>query len=832
MASSNNAKENLKIVKKTLMSPANFKKSFSESKACFSYDYKQYGSFENWAVAWSYLGDLPKNENIFHELIRGTDLVRPYLDIEWYSSKLPGVLPETVQLELKKGLIHVFENEWGFNLKDEFIFIASCHRDTQTEKKYSFRVVVSTKPVLLVFKGTNAASFLAKKMKSYLEEQGISGVVDTGVYKKSQNMRFVGHSKNGEFVPMQKINSGDNDLDFIITNVSTEHNIIEVPEQQDYLYRGIKKSDIDFSSGDVLGKVLEKVKAIHPSAIIERLDAQGFIQMNYIDRTEKCFCNDRLHDKIGFFSFIKDNLIYVGCHSGSCVDENNKKIIQVLGSLKENVLQNILPVTETEEFDVDHLFIKQCVYNDNLGMSDLFNRLFLEPKRIIWINDKTSGSIYFWSGKLWQEDEASFLYRLVATSLSKVLHTFTSFYGNQEDTEAVLSMDENTLKIANKLENKIKEGSNISKIIKFSMHKMNDQFFMRDKDRHPNLLSVKGAVVDLKTGIPRSCEPADLITKCLDISYDINANSDDWDSFVRQITSSEEGPDEELYNFMRWSIGYAAQGNPIKKIFYVFYGEMGYNGKSLFLNTIKNVLQFYAVAMDKSVVVSGHGKTAGSHSTELVQLENSRLGILSETSEDAVINDSQIKALTGITDKLSVREIYGKQREMTPTFVPFISTNHKLKINLRDQAMFERLLLIPFRLSFVDVPVESHERQNDPHLAEKFNNNKEGILKWIIDCSVFYHQNLNLTPPNIVMKAKIEYRKEMDNYAKFIEETFDFTGNKKDTLTMKEIIPFFKNYAIENGVQYDKKKSEKLIHDSLKQYYNEPKYAGIKFKET
>lgn len=82
------------------------------------------------------------------------------------------------------------------------------------------------------------------------------------------------------------------------------------------------------------------------------------------------------------------------------------------------------------------------------------------------------------------------------------------------------------------------------------------------------------------------------------------------------------------------------------------------------------------------------------------------------------------------------------------------------------------------------------------------------------------------------MKAKIEYRKEMDNYARFIEETFEITANKKDTLMMKDIIPYFKIYATENNIQYDKKKSEKLIHDSLKQYYTEPKYFGISFKEA
>jgi putative DNA primase/helicase len=251
----------------------------------------------------------------------------------------------------------------------------------------------------------------------------------------------------------------------------------------------------------------------------------------------------------------------------------------------------------------------------------------------------------------------------------------------------------------------------------------------------------------------------------------------------------------------------------------------------MLLNIIKEVLGFYAVTMDKSVIINTPSKSGGSHSTEIIQLENSRFGMLTETSEDAVINDSQVKILTGITDKLSAREIYGKQREFSPTFVPIISSNHKMKINLKDKAMYERCILIPFRLSFMEIPdpEKPWEKMGDPFLAEKFKNNKEGILKWLVECSLFYHSNVNLRVPDTIMKAKMEYRKEMDDYADFIDRYVVHTGNSREFVLVQDLLVRYKEFARESNISYDRRKSEKMLLDSLGS--QGPKVVGYKFIE-
>lgn len=254
------------------------------------------------------------------------------------------------------------------------------------------------------------------------------------------------------------------------------------------------------------------------------------------------------------------------------------------------------------------------------------------------------------------------------------------------------------------------------------------------------------------------------------------------------------------------------------------------------MNTIKEVLENYAVAMDSSVVLdNGTKKTGGSHSTELMQLENGRLGLLSDTKEDANIDDGKVKQLTGITDKISAREIFGKQKEFTPTFVPFISTNHPIQVNLSDKAMYERLILFPFVLSFVDHPKEKYERPNNPSLAEIFKTEKEGILKWIIDCGVFYNKNQNMDQPKDILEAKDKYNKQVNIYVDFIDTTFTITDNETDLVSRRDLLDAYKVYMQQNGMlsKCKPKAAEREFNKTLqtKQYKGSTFYFGIKFKE-
>lgn len=806
------ATNNLRVAKKQLKETKKFiKLDEYVGKANFSRAYKMYGSFETWDIALNTLNNLPSNENVFNELILSHNKVKPYLDVEWYKNNFPEYDPDAVKLYIKTSIVKLFDTDYNIKLNTNDILFAKCHREKNDGYKYSFHIVISTHPSL-VFINNNQASSLAKNLRKLFESESIydKSVIDLAVYNKTQNFRLLGHCKLGENKPLttDPIDLDINPLEYLVSNVDNNSILIKSNEQDDTLYKTIKNiNTVDSITDEQTECVIKKVQLVHPTAALISIDERGFMQFNYKDRKEQCFSNDKVnvfHDQIGFFAYIYNNLICLGCHSGNCVDSENKKIIKILGSLEVTREQQFEKVDLSNEFSICHAFTRNCIFDGAVGISNLFKEMYLSPKRIKWINNTKTGTTYYWNGKIWEEDDFAFIDKLLAVTVVKVLRAFHNDY--VENKEIINEESDTLIAKTQMLIMKINDGVAINNILRFIKSDIRDIHFTKEKDIHPYWLSCNNGMVDLITGNLRLAVPEDNITKALKTDYNPEADSEDFDKFIREITSDLKGPNEDLYNFLRWLIGYSIQGSPRRKLFIILYGPWGFNGKSLCVNTIKNVLEYNAVAMDSSVVLdNGTKKTGGSHSTEIMQLEYARLGILSDTKEDSVINDGMIKMLTGITDTLSGREIFGKQKEITPKFVPWISTNNPVQLNLSDKSMYDRLVLFPFDLSFVShIPTKPYERPGDSSLDDKFKLNKEGTLKWIVDCSIYYNQNKDMQIPEVINEAKRRYNKQVNTYVDFADNTVTITKSASDRIKKIDIINMYKTYLQENSI---KKKS-------------------------
>lgn len=867
-------KENFTILKKTLLTPAKFNSTNYTDKACYSYGLKEYGSLDTWSIFLLIANNLPKINREFYELITENKLVKPYLDIEWLRSEFPDLDPEDVKYNVKKLIIKIFETEFDYSLKNIDILFASCHRPKNDDFKYSYHVVISTTPPIC-FTNTKSAIFLANELRKIVKKQNESynsqnkqihetetnvlnvkqietnfpeKIIDNGVYGITQRMRMVGQCKNGEFdFPFIPENPGIDIINYIITYIkdssidSEKPIILNVPEQKDNSFSNLKNfKNINWADNiDLLDEITEKVKIYHPSVILKTIDCRGFIQFNYTDRSEPCFTDKnrlRTHDKIGFFAHIKDNQIWVGCHSANCVvacdtgvKGNDKKIIECVGTVGIKKKLTFEKVDYSNTFEISHDNIKRYINDSSIGISNLFQEMYLEPKRIKWIDDVKNGISFFWNGKLWEQDNYLYLDRLLVITVVQVLRNFQNEYKQNEDAQSEQSEEMCTL--ASSIIKKLNDGNMVNNVLKFVKPLIRDTDFSKIKDIHPHFLSCKNGMVNLYTGELRQAIPDDNITKCIDIVYDEAADYTDFDLFVRQITSDQNGKNDDIYDYLKWFIGYALQGNPNRKMFIILYGEYGFNGKSMLLNTISDVLEYYAVTMDKSVVLEGQKKNAGSHSTELCHLEFSRLGILGDTKEESVIDDGQMKQLTGITDKLSVREIFGKQKELTPTFVPFLNSNHLIKMNLSDKAMYERLIIIPFKLSFVDEPKLPYERKNDNSLADKFKRNKEGTLKWLIDASIYYNENPDKFMPSCLKDAKEIYNKQVNNYLDFLDKYFIINEQTENSsISRTDFLRLFKTYMMDNNIKLTAKTNEKEFDKllNIKTVKGKKFYVGLR----
>jgi P4 family phage/plasmid primase-like protien len=570
-------------------------------------------------------------------------------------------------------------------------------------------------------------------------------------------------------------------------------------------------------------------------------DNNGFMQWNYNDKTEPCFVSGEIHDQIGFFVFkqLRDNSLVAGCHSAKCTDENGKKIIIHIGDVPETELDpnDIEKISLNERnFVIPFHILDQAVLEDNVGICTLFREMYCLPQRIKGVQGDAT---YLWNGEYWEQDECNTMFLLISKTIPNVLTAFLNRLRQKDDHESVITLqsDNNELKIAKTmyLIDKLQKLSDNSKILKSIRNFIYDKRFLNEIDQLKNHLSLKNGILNLKTGIIRPALPKDLITKRLQIEYNPEADSSEFDVFIKDILSDKNGHRQELYEYFRWLVGYMIQGDPKHKLFIILYGPHGNNGKSIFCDILNVILEFYATPMDYSIIFQTPLKTAGSASPEVMQMKYAHIGITTDTPKLAILNDVQVKQFTG-GDRITGRELYKNQCSFTPHFVPIVASNHRFRIN-PEPALKRRTIVIPFELSFVQTPQKDYEKQGDENMKEKLLENKSGILQWFVECSVeYYHNKITPIKPACVEKEIENYFVEMDDVQKFINENIvkqdDSTKQVSLEMLFSKYSQFFSDSGIGNTVKQKAKDEFKKEFSSHFNYIKKTqKFSGLIIKE-
>jgi len=104
-----------------------------------------------------------------------------------------------------------------------------------------------------------------------------------------------------------------------------------------------------------------------------------------------------------------------------------------------------------------------------------------------------------------------------------------------------------------------------------------------------------------------------------------------------------------------------------------------------------------------------------------------------------------------------------------PTHTLFLLTNNRPNTPSDDYALWKRLILVPFQISFVDDPRDEDERPIDKFLGEKLKAEAPGILAWLVRGCLEW-QLTGLDYPTLVSDATGEYRRNEDMLADFIDE--------------------------------------------------------------
>jgi putative DNA primase/helicase len=271
-----------------------------------------------------------------------------------------------------------------------------------------------------------------------------------------------------------------------------------------------------------------------------------------------------------------------------------------------------------------------------------------------------------------------------------------------------------------------------------------DQF-----DTDPLVLNVANGTLDLRTRELRPHNPADLITKLAPVNYNPDAHGTVFEKFLNDVF---EG-DQDMIAFVQRAIGYSLTGETNEPAFFIPWGA-GRNGKSTLLRAVTHVLgEDYTASTDKRVFLRG----GDAHT--LARLYGVRMVLTSETEQGEPLNISLIKQLTG-GDRVSARHLYQEEFDFQPAMKVWMATNNKPEIPENSNAIWARVYLIPFDVSFLG--------REDKNMGEKLQAEAEAILIWMVNgCIAWQGQGLN--PPEKVRAATQAYRNEQDTLADFFD---------------------------------------------------------------
>ena len=372
--------------------------------------------------------------------------------------------------------------------------------------------------------------------------------------------------------------------------------------------------------------------------------------------------------------------------------------------------------------------------------------------------DHAEGGWHVWAGHSWQRDERKAVDALPGTKLAALYLA----------AAADLVKDADSRKQADALGERARllwRRNRIANVLHLAARQDALSLSGREWDAQPWLLAVQNGVVDLQTGDLRPGQPGDYLRTQAPTGWEgLDAPAPRWERFLSEVFDG----DSQLIAFVQRLLGYAITGASTEHVLPILWGK-GRNGKDTLLKALAYTLGAgFADSVPEEVFIDA-GRTNGGNATPHVyKLRGLRLAWASETEEGARLTAGQVKLISG-GGILTARPLYGAPVSWEATHTVLLITNHRPHVSADDYAMWKRIVLIPFALSFVDGPTEPNERQRDPNLDAKLKAEAPGILAWLVRGCLAWQRD-GLRPPECVKAATDAYRSDEDTLGQWLAE--------------------------------------------------------------
>jgi len=358
--------------------------------------------------------------------------------------------------------------------------------------------------------------------------------------------------------------------------------------------------------------------------------------------------------------------------------------------------------------------------------------------RVRWVPARKSWLVY--DGKCWRLDECGEVLKL-AQETARSIHKDAAAEPDQKKQAEIARFA-----ISSQNENRING--------MLSMAKPHVAVRMEELDSDRWAINCQNGTLDLGTGTLKPHDPADLITKIVPVDYEPHSSEarPRFEKFLKEVLI-----DDAVITFVKRFAGYTATGITRERVFAILYG-FGKNGKSTLIELLQDVLGDYATNTDTETILTKRYAGVGN---DVAALKGARFVSAAEVEKGRRLAESKVKQLTG-SDTVTARFLFGEPFNFRPEFKLWLSTNHKPEIRGTDDAIWDRVKLIPFTQRFEGNNV-------DPELPEKLRKELSGVFAWIVEGCLEWQEH-GLSDPEPVAAATEQYRNEMDTLAAFIED--------------------------------------------------------------
>jgi P4 family phage/plasmid primase-like protien len=312
-------------------------------------------------------------------------------------------------------------------------------------------------------------------------------------------------------------------------------------------------------------------------------------------------------------------------------------------------------------------------------------------------------------------------------------------------------------------------------------------------------LTLQNGLYDLDAGKLIGHSRDIFTTNLLPYNYDPAATCPRFIQFLQEIFED----DQEKIDFVQEAVGYAFHKSlPTPAMFFLVGG--GSNGKSVFINTIANL-----IGKENTCNVSFN---ALSNEYYVLELFQKMINISAETPQGKCINTDAVKAATS-GDWITGRELYKAPMKFRPFAKHFLAMNKPPVINDHSHGMWRRIWVLEFNRRFT-------EKDMDRQLEEKLVGELSGIFNWALEgYNKLKEKKFALNEAQSMKMSKKEYRGDMasngNSVKSFERKCLVKSEDSKDLIILKKAYQSYLAYCQANEKKdiHEQKDFKKMLID-------------------